>query len=326
MEQRIVHRLPIKHGLNPSRVRVDHEWAGRTAGELLAHLIATQRYRAPEDDEAALAARFATGEVIDGRGRQLQPDSVLEEHQDVWFHRMPAPEEPVPFDIDILHQDADLIVIDKPHFLATFPRASHITETALVRLRRALGNDELSPAHRLDRMTAGVLLFTARREIRGAYQELFARREARKTYEAIAAFDPAITPGTVWQHRMEKTHGDVKARIVDGDINAITEVAAVTPLSLEQQALMEAAHGPQPQLAVYELHPRTGRTHQLRLHMWAAGVPILGDPVYPEFLRDAHNDYSRPLRLLARTLEFSDPLNGQLRRFSTRRAVYAGAR
>ena len=324
MEQRIVHRtrrrsgmLPIKNGLNPSRVRVPAEWEGRSVAEFLTHLIDTQRYRAPEDDAAALARRFDEGEVVDGKGTILRPDDLLVAEQDVWFHRMPAWEEPVPFEVNILHQDDDIVVVDKPHFLATFPRASHITETVLVRLRRQLHNDELSPAHRLDRMTAGVLLLTAKRDVRGAYQELFARREATKTYEAVAPYDPSILPGTVWQDRMEKTHGDVKARIVAGEINAITEVGTVTPLSPEEQHHVQSAHGPQPPLARYELHPKTGRTHQLRLHMWKAGVPILGDPVYPEFLREAHNDFGRPLHLVARTLTFIDPISGVERTFTS---------
>ncbi|WP_075728061.1 pseudouridine synthase [Corynebacterium aquilae] len=307
--------LPIKNGLNPSRVRVPEQWAGQTVEALLRHLIDTQRYRAPEDDEAALQRRFDSGEVVDGHGVVLAPTDVLRVDQDVWFHRMPAPEDPVPFEVKILYQDEDIVVVDKPHFLATFPRASHITETVLVRLRRQLGNDELSPAHRLDRMTAGVLLLTARREVRGAYQELFARRQASKTYEAIGAYLPDLQEGMVWRHRMDKTHGDVRARVVEGEPNAITRLGSITPLDAAEQAHLEAAHGPQPPLARYVLHPATGRTHQLRVHMWLAGAPILGDPVYPVFDRQAHNDFGKPLHLVARTLEFCDPLSGQNRRF-----------
>ena len=318
MGDRIVHQgrghtpLPIRDGLNPTRARVP---AGPvTAWDFVWHLISTQRYRDPSDDEAALTARFAAGEVVLRDGTPLRPESFLAADQDVYFYRTPAPETPVPYDIPIIFEDDDLLVANKPPFMATMPRARHIVETATIRLRRATGNNELSPAHRLDRLTSGILLFTKRRAIRGAYQTLFAQRRVFKTYTAIAAYRDFATP-LVWETRIEKTPGELQGRIVDGPINAITTLADVVPLTPAEQSALEAVHGPQPPLGRYTLRPTTGKTHQLRLHMWRAGVPILGDPVYPVIHPAEAEDMAVPMHLLAQAISFTDPLTGTPREF-----------
>ena len=120
----------------------------------------------------------------------VDPAAPYRPREFLWFHRDLPDEVPVPFALDVLHRDDEIVVVDKPHFLATIPRGRHIVETALVRLRRELGLPELSPAHRLDRVTAGVLLFVVRRDRRGAYQTLFRDRRVHKTYEAVAPHDP----------------------------------------------------------------------------------------------------------------------------------------
>lgn len=307
--------LPVRDGLNPSRVRFPDDADPMSARAFVAHLISTQRYVHPEDDDTALDQRFADGEVVDQNGRPFQPDQLLKNGQDIWFYRVPAPEKHVPYEIGTIYEDEELLVVDKPPFLATFPRGSHITESVLVRMRRQTGNQQLSPAHRLDRLTSGVLVLTKRPDIRGAYQELFARREVDKVYEAIAAVNPQITPGTVWEHRMEKDRGEFKTRIVDGPVNARTEVEAVTLIDATEHAHLEQKHGPLGPLARYELHPLTGRTHQLRVHMFLAGSPILGDPVYPDVLPLEAEDFAVPMHLLSRRLSFRDPLSGEPREF-----------
>ncbi len=223
----------------------------------------------------------------------------------------------MPFTVDVLHRDDDVLVVDKPHFLATIPRGRHIVETALVRLRRELDLPELSPAHRLDRVTAGVLLFVVRRERRGAYQTLFRDRRVRKTYEAVAPFDPGLTfPRTV-RSRIVKERGVILAQEVPGPPNAQTHVE-----------LLERRDG----LARYRLTPLTGRTHQLRLHLRSLGLPILGDRFYgtasggasdPGPEDTALDDWTRPLQLLAAALELPDPTTGVLRRFTSRRTLQA---
>jgi len=225
----------------------------------------------------------------------------------VYFYRELRDEVPVPFEIAVLHRDDDIVVVDKPHFLATMPRGRHVAQTAVVRLRRELGLTELSPAHRLDRLTAGVLLFTTRREIRGRYQTLFSRGEVRKTYLARASVDPDLEfPRTV-RNRIIKRRGELQAVEEPGEPNAETFVEHLGD-------------------GLYRLTPRTGRTHQLRLHMASLGLPILNDPLYPAVVDIPSDDFSRPLRLLAQRLEFRDPITGDHREFVSRRALITDGR
>jgi tRNA pseudouridine32 synthase/23S rRNA pseudouridine746 synthase len=209
----------------------------------------------------------------------------------------------VPFDIPVLYRDDDIVVADKPHFLATMPRGRHVAQTALVRLRRQLGLDELSPAHRLDRLTAGVLLFTTRREVRGAYQTLFARGAVHKTYVAGAAVDPNVVLPQVVRSRISKRRRNFQAVQEAGEPNAETLVE-----------LMSSDGS-------YRLTPRTGRTHQLRVHMASIGLPIYGDPLYPNVIDVAADDFSTPLQLLAQRIEFNDPLSGTRREFVSSRRL-----
>lgn len=303
--------LPIRDGLNPTHARVAE--GPITAWDFVHNLIETQRHRHPDDNDAALQARFTANEVVSQDGTPLSPDSILAANAMVYFYRMPAPETPVPYDIPILHEDEHLLVVDKPPFMATMPRARHITETATVRLRRMTGNNELSPAHRLDRLTSGILVFTKDRSVRGAYQTLFAERRVTKTYEAIAPLAD-VPPGTVWRSRMEKTPGELQGRIVEGEVNAITEVGGVEPVD---KAPYEAIHGSLPEIAKYTLKPQTGKTHQLRLHMLQAGIPIIGDPIYPVIFPAEAEDMRIPMHLTATRISFVDPLTARPREFSS---------
>lgn len=314
--------LPIRDGLNPTRVRVPATLAPVTAWDFLTHVISSQRHRHPADNAAALTRRFHAGEVVTRDGTTLAPDSLLGAETDVYFYRIPAPETPVPYDIKIVFEDAHILVADKPPFLATMPRARHITETATVRLRRLTGIDELSPAHRLDRLTSGLVLFTKSRHVRGAYQTLFARREVVKTYGAIAKQCEIAVP-TEWASRMEKTPGEIQGRITAGEPNAFTTLLDVAPL--DSQDNLEAIYGPLPPLARYTLRPHTGKTHQLRLHMWAAGIPILGDPVYPAILPADAEDFLRPMHLTAKEITFIDPLSDKPRRFKSSIDLISGS-
>lgn len=218
----------------------------------------------------------------------------------VWFHRDLPDEVPVPFPVRVLHRDEHVVVADKPHFLATIPRGRHVAETALVRLRRELDLPELSPAHRLDRPTAGLLLLVVRREHRGAYQTLFRDRRVAKTYEAVAPHDPALALPRTVRSRIVKERGVLTAREVPGPVNAETRVERL---------------GVRGRLARYRLEPATGRTHQIRVHLAGLGVPVLGDDFYPEVRDKALDDFTRPLQLLAAELAFTDPLTGAPRRF-----------
>lgn len=296
--------LPVRDGLNPTRLVLPHDDAS------VARWTRTLDYvlhRFP-DDAARLHEKVAAGEVVDGRGRPVDARTAYEPRGFVFLYRDPPVEPEVPFEIRVLHRDRDLLVVDKPHFLATIPRGAYVARSVLVRLRRELDLPELSPAHRLDRVTAGVLLLTLRREVRGAYQELFARREVRKTYEAVAPLDPALELPTTVRSRIVKRRGVMRAEEVDGEPNAESRVHVLET---------DPARG----LARYRLEPHTGRTHQLRLHMSGLGVPIVHDNFYPEPYDVAHDDYARPLQLVSRSIDLTDPLSGRPRRFETDRAL-----
>ena len=278
--------LPVRDGLGPARVRL-------RGGPVLAEL--TARFGTPA------RAKVLAGEVVDADGAVVDEATVLPAGSSVYLYRDLPDEVPVPFDIPVLYQDADIVVVDKPHFLATMPRGGHVAQTALVRLRRELGLPELSPAHRLDRLTAGVLLFTTRRELRGAYQTAFARCLVSKTYLARAAVDPDLVLPLVVRSRIVKRRGHLQALCEPGVPNAETLVEHISD-------------------GLYRLTPRTGRTHQLRVHMASLGIPITGDPLYPNVVDVADDDFSAPLRLLAQRIEFTDPVTGLRREFVSRRA------
>jgi len=293
--------LPQRHGLDAARYRLPESDQWVTVRE---HLYA----RLTRIDNARIDEMFAAGRYVDERGVPLAPDAPYRAGQVMWFHRDLPDEVPVPFDIDVLYRDERIVVVDKPHFLATIPRGQHIVHTALVRLRDELGLPELAPAHRLDRSTAGVLMFTAQRQWRGRYQNLFRDRRAGKAYLAVApALDPTGLPAVVRSH-IVKTRGLLRAQELD------------QPPNSESRIELLGATG---DLGLYRLIPRTGRTHQLRLHMARLGAPIVDDPFYPE-LRDVdRDDFSAPLQLLAAELSFEDPIDGTARRFVSRRRLAA---
>lgn len=248
------------------------------------------------------AEKIRSGEVVTADGGVVNVGTILPPGAFVYLYRELREEVPVPFDVPILHRDDGIVVVDKPHFLATMPRGRHVAQTALVRLRRELDIPTLSPAHRLDRLTAGVLVFTTRREVRGAYQTLFARGLVRKTYLARAGVDPSVTLPTVLRSRIVKRRGQLQAVEEPGEPNAETRIDHLGD-------------------GLYQLTPRTGRTHQLRVHMASLGLPIVGDPWYPDVVDVAPDDFSTPLQLLAHRLEFDDPLTGEARVFVSRRKL-----
>jgi len=290
--------LPVRNGLNPTRLRLPPDGGWVT---VLDYLL-----RRFPDDSVRLREKIRAGEVVDGAGRRLDEAAPFTPGSFVYLYRDPREEARVPFEIDILHRDEDLLVVDKPHFLASTPRGVHVVESALVRLRCELGLPELSPVHRLDRLTAGVLVLTVRPQVRGAYQTLFDLRRVSKSYEALAAHAPGLAfPRTV-RSRIVKERGVLAARQVPGPANSETRVE-----------LIEVLGG----TGRYRLTPTTGKTHQLRAHMNALGLAIRNDNFYPSHYDVAVDDYSAPLQLLARTVAFRDPLTGAHRQFHSRRSL-----
>ncbi len=283
------------------RVRLPGGGEWRTVREYLVERLAPPA--------AVIDEMLGAGRIVRADGRPVTPDTVYVPGMFVWFHREAPDEERVPFPVEVVHRDEHLVVADKPHFLATTPRGSHVTETVLARLRRELGLPALGAAHRLDRLTAGLVMFTVRPEERGAYQTLFRDRLVHKEYEAVAPYAPGLELPRTVRSRILKERGVLAAREVPGEPNAETRIE-----------LAEHRDG----LARYRLLPRTGQTHQLRVHMNALGVPILGDPLYPVVTGPVPaGDFRRPLQLLARVLEFTDPVTGHHHAFGSGRTLLA---
>ncbi|MFE1993895.1 RluA family pseudouridine synthase [Streptomyces parvulus] len=301
--------LPQRDGIDAVRVRLPAEGPWATVRDHLAERLSGA-------GAGVVDGMFAAGLIVTADGRAVPADAPYEPGMFVWFHRETPAEAPVPFPLEVVYRDAHIVVADKPHFLATTPRGGHVVQTALARLRRELDLPALGAAHRLDRLTAGLVLFVVRPGERGAYQSLFGERRVRKVYEAVAPYDPALALPRTVRSRILKERGVLAAREIEGEPNAVTRVEL-------------AAHRPAPaagcpDLGRYRLEPATGQTHQLRVHMNALGVPILGDPLYPEVAPAVPaGDFRRPLQLLASELGFTDPVTGREHRFRSGRTLGA---
>ena len=246
--------------------------------------------------------RMARGRVVDDDGQWLTPETPYRVGLEVHYYREVSDELPIPFHEVVLHGDADLLVADKPHFLPVTPAGAHVHETLLGRLIRGTGNDALVPLHRIDRDTAGLVLFSANPRSRARYQALFRERRIEKSYEAIAAPLPDVEFPCTHSSRMVSGEPFFRMQEIAGPANSETRVDVITRGDGTWR---------------YALTPFTGRTHQLRVHMAALGAPIANDGMYPSLVHRAAGDYSAPLQLLAKRLSFIDPLNGVERRFSS---------
>lgn len=308
-------RPPSRDGVSPSRLAVGPGPWTTVAAFLAARLR-------PGID---WPARMAQGDVVDAKGHPLAPDAPCRPGQVLWYWRRLPAEPRVPFELQLLHHDEHLVVVDKPHFLAAIPGGRFLQETALVRLRRQLGNDELQALHRLDRETAGVLMFSAHPDTRNAYHALMREQRVRKVYEAVAPWRPDLPLPHTARHRLFEADDarHLPVQVVPGEPNAHTEISLLRRLGPHT-----APDGTVRELAHYRLAPLTGRRHQLRAQLCALGLPIEGDRMYPrlwpEEAADAPPDHTRPLQLLAREVAFTDPVSGQPRRFvSARRLALA---
>jgi tRNA pseudouridine32 synthase/23S rRNA pseudouridine746 synthase len=310
--------LPVRDGVNATRLHLPLTGPWPT---IQAYVLA----RFGHLDADGLKRRFATGEVQGIGGAVIDATTPLGAHEFLWYYRNLPAEVPIPFHETILHLDRDLLVVDKPHFLPTTPGGRYVQESALVRLRNRLGLPELTPMHRLDRATAGVILFSVRPETRGAYQTLFERRGIAKVYEAVSALPELCDPRhpslagvplpLTYRNHIDKEKGVIRV-VVDDDAAPNAETI-IEPLAT---GLSQGTHAGLPVLHT-RLRPRTGRTHQLRVHLSRLGAGILNDAFYPDLLDPAEDDHTRPLQLLARQISFTDPLSGAPRRFCSRRTL-----
>jgi len=290
--------LPVRDGVAPSYLWITED----RPGGMLAFL----EERFAEVGGPSWAERLARGDVVDARGERLDAASHVRQGMRIWYYRELDEETPIPFEERILFRDEHLLVVDKPHFVPMIPTGRFLRETLLVRLKRKLELPHLTPIHRLDRETAGVVIFSHNLATRGTYQSMFQKRSIRKVYEALAP----VLAGREFPFTY-------RSRMVDGEKFFVMKEEAGEPNSETLVELIERRGD----IARYRLHPHTGRKHQLRLHMASLGVPILNDAFYPVALPCKGDDFSAPLQLLARGISFEDPLDGAVRTFSSERTL-----
>ncbi|UZX05291.1 pseudouridine synthase [Arthrobacter sp. CDRTa11] len=300
--------LPVRDGVNATRLRLPNEGPWSTAMDYMMH-------RWGHIDPQGIEDRFDAGEIVGEGGVRLDRATKLQDHTFIWYYRSLPPETRIPVELNILYQDEHLLVVDKPHFLPTTPGGTYIQESALVRLRNQLDLPDLIPMHRLDRMTAGILLLSTNPETRGKYQVLFEKRQVQKEYECVSAAEPAagypaVDFPVVVRNRMTKSRSYLLAEVIEGEPNAETRIDLIRTFDGGASAAA-LAHRGAARRAVYRLEPHSGKTHQLRVHMASLGLGIANDAFYPDLLDKAPDDYSKPLQLLARGIRFVDPISGK---------------
>ncbi|BCO27921.1 hypothetical protein MIZ03_2812 [Rhodoferax lithotrophicus] len=293
---------PTRNGIGPSCVAFPPgPWPN-----LLDFLAA----RFPNISRSTWLERMARGDVLSETGEpvtsEIASQAPYPAHQKLFYYREVPNEPRIPFDEVLLFEDAHLIVVDKPHFLPVVPSGGYLTETVLVRLKNRLGLDDLVPIHRIDRDTAGLVMFSKQPASRAAYCALFSQHAVRKTYEAIAPWRADLSLPLTRQSRIRPAGHFMLQQEVAGPVNAITHIDV-----LEVRG----------DLARYQLKPVTGQRHQLRVHMLGLGLPLLHDGLYPTLTPEGQLDYAKPLQLLAKELVFTDPVSGIERQFSSSRKL-----
>jgi tRNA pseudouridine32 synthase/23S rRNA pseudouridine746 synthase len=251
--------------------------------------------------------RISEGKVLDERGHELTRDTPYVPQGRIFYFREVVSEPVIPFSEKILWIDDEILVACKPHFLPVTPGGKYVEECLLNRLRRSTGIEDLAPLHRIDRETAGIVLFSVNKKSRGRYGSLFMNGQVEKTYQALSAHLPTQETFS-WniENRIERGQPWFRMMVVPGRVNArsaihLTEVYGDT--------------------ASFTLCPHTGKTHQLRIHMSGLGFGILNDRYYPELQDEREDNFETPLQLIAQTLRFKDPFTGRHREFRSDREL-----
>jgi tRNA pseudouridine32 synthase / 23S rRNA pseudouridine746 synthase len=251
-------------------------------------------------------ARLKRGEYTDAHDIAYAVNAPYVPNHVVLYFRDVAFEAVVPFREEILFQDDEILVADKPPFLTVIPAGQHLHETLLVRLRKRTGLDNLVPMHRIDRETSGLVLFTLKPATRGKYQSMFEAKTIAKTYEAIAGVNPRLTNPMRYESRIEESPAFMQMHEVAGKPNSVTFIERTQTLG---------------KFAKYEVKPETGKKHQIRIHFASLGIPILNDQIYPVLQPAGQDNYAKPLQLLAKEIRFIDPITQQPRHFTSPRSL-----
>lgn len=293
--------IPSKNGINASQVSLP-KGSWKTIEDFL-----TDRF--PAFSRKEWENRIAAGDVLNSDGNPFLLHSAYIPYQKLYYYRCIPNERPNPFQETILYQDDWLIVADKPHFLPVTPSGKYVNETLLIRLRKKLGIDTLTPIHRIDRETAGLVLFSVKPEGRDLYQRLFRENHVSKHYEAIAPYRDDLNFPMKYTCRLEEGDTFMRMKIIPGKPNAETEIGIL-------KRNQDFAH--------YYLKPVTGRKHQLRVQMCSLGIPLLNDRIYPVHQPEALNEemqseeFRHPLQLIAKSITFRDPVSLKLHSFQSR--------
>lgn len=251
--------------------------------------------------------RFLDGKILDGNQQPLSIDALYVPQSTIYYFREVVAETPIPFYEEILYQDEELLVACKPHFLPVTPGGRFVKECLVYRLRAATGNDHVAPLHRLDRHTAGLVMFSMNPETRGHYGALFSQGTITKKYLAMGHYQtPSAQQSWDVKNRIEPGQPWFLRHVVEGNTNAHSTIY----LDQTQQGR-----------ARFVLYPHTGKTHQLRIHMSDLGFPIVNDLYYPTLQPEQVDDFERPLQLIAKQLQFKDPLTGKQHQFESNREL-----
>ena len=296
------HGLPTRNGVGPSCVGLP---AG-TWPTITDFLVE----RFPAISRLVWLERMARHQVVDEFGELVTPWRLFPSHMRIYYYRAVDDEVRIPFEESVLYQDDHLVVADKPHFLPVTPSGHYLQETLLVRLKKRLELDTLIPIHRIDRETAGLVLFSVQPHERNAYQAMFRDHTVTKRYEAIAPWRGELAFPLTRTSRIVQDTPFFRQREVLGVPNSETHIDMIET---------------QGNQARYALSPVTGKKHQLRVHMNALGLPILNDRMYPPIESTPDDDYRLPLQLLAKSIAFADPVTGQVRLFNSRFSLSFGA-
>jgi tRNA pseudouridine32 synthase/23S rRNA pseudouridine746 synthase len=272
-------------------------------------ILAFLSTRFPAVSPASWETRIAEGKVLDDAAHPITPDTEYAPQKRLFYFREVDREPVIPFKEQIIYQDDEILVACKPHFLPVTPGGRYVDECLLNRLRKGTGIRALAPVHRIDRETAGIVLFSSNKKTRGLYGELFRNGQVEKTYQALSVSLPLPAENRwVVENRIERGEPWFRMKTTPGMVNARSRIHLVE------------ARGNR---ACFLLQPLTGKTHQLRIHMSGLGFGIMNDRYYPELQPETGDDFDNPLQLVAKRIRFQDPVSGENREFISDRELFA---